>query len=282
MRLAPGRRAFYALRRLQTTGKFESPRGMKNREKEPVPPSPIKVISLVRTPERRAGFQRQNPGLAFEFVDAVDGTAMNAADVAATGLFQSGLNYTVGAYGIALSHHRLWQAAAAGEAPLTVAEDDAVFHPDFAGIQARVLDEIPADWEFVQWGFNFDSALAFRLPFGLPVVSSFSHNHIRQAVQNFRNQAGPPTVCRLDFSFGLPAYSISPAGARRFLKELFPLRDYHRTYPLVPRPVRNEGIDIAMNQVYPGAAAYVCFPPLVVTPNDRANSTVQTSGPLRA
>lgn len=250
-------------------------------QEETVPPLPIKVISLVRTPQRRASFQRQNPGLAFEFRDAVDGTAMGAADVAATGLFQQGLNYTAGAYGIALSHHQLWQEAAAGETPFTVAEDDAIFRADFAAAHARVLDALPPAWDFVQWGFNFDTALAFRLPFGLPLVSSFSHNHIRQAVQNFQTQTGPPTVCRLDFSFGLPAYSISPAGARRFLKELFPLRDYHRTYPLIPKPVRNEGIDIAMNHVYPGAAAYVCFPPLVVTPNDRANSTVQTSGPLK-
>ncbi len=247
-----------------------------------VPSAPIKVISLIRTPERRAGFARRHPGLGFEFFDAVDGTAMTAADIAATGLFQPGLNYTTGAYGIALSHHHLWQEAAAGEAPLTVAEDDAVFRTDFPQRQAEILDALPAGWEFVQGGFNFDAAIALRLPFGLPVVSSFSHNHIRQAVQNFQAQGGPPTVCRLDFSFGLPAYSISPAGARRFLKELFPLRDYHRNYPLIPRPVRNEGIDIAMNQVYPGAAAYVCFPPLVVTPNDRAHSTVQTSGPLRA
>ena len=246
-----------------------------------MPQPPIKVISLTRTPERRAEFARRNPGLAYEFFDAVDGAAMTAASVAATGLFAPGLNYTAGAYGIALSHHHLWQAAAAGDAALTIAEDDAIFRADFAARQADIIAALPAGWDFVQWGFNFDTALSLRLPFGLPTAMVFSANHIRQAVQNFAAGAAPVTACRLDFSFGLPAYSISPAGAQRFLKELFPLRDYSRSYTLLPRPVRNEGIDIAMNQLYPGAAAFVCFPPLVVTPNDRTASTVQTSGALR-
>ena len=212
----------------------------------------------------------------------MDGTALNAAAVAATGLFQPGLNFTAGAYGVALSHHRLWQEAAAGETPLTVAEDDAIFRADFPTRQAEFLAQLPANWDIVLWGFNFDSALSLRLPFGLPAALTFSHAHARQAVQNFQSFTGAPAPCRLDYCFGIPAYSISPTGARRFLKELFPLRDYSRVYPLIPKPVRNEGIDIAMNQLYPGANAYVSFPPLVVTPNDRANSTVQTSGALKA
>jgi GR25 family glycosyltransferase involved in LPS biosynthesis len=242
---------------------------------------PIKVISLTRTPERRAEFARRNPGLAYEFFDAVDGAALTHAAVEATGLFQPGLNFTAGAYGIALSHHRLWQEAATGETALTVAEDDAIFRSDFPARRAEFLAQLPEDWDIVLWGFNFDSTLSLRLPFGQPAVIGFSHNHIRQAVQNFQSFTGAPAPCRLEFCFGLPAYSISPAGARRFLKELFPLRDYSRAYPLVPKPVRNEGIDIALNQLYPTAAAYVAFPPLAVTPNDRANSTVQTSGALK-
>jgi len=244
--------------------------------------SAIQVISLTRTPERRAEFARRNSGLAYEFFDAVDGAALNRAAVAATGLFQAGLNFTSGAYGIALSHHHLWQRAAAGQATLTVAEDDAIFRSDFVAQQAAFLGGLPEDWDIVLWGFNFDSVLSLRLPFGLPAILSFSHNHVRQAVQNFQSFTGAPSPCRLEFCFGLPAYSISPAGARRFLKELFPLRDYTRVYPLISKPVRNEGIDIAMNQIYPGAGAFVALPPLVVTPNDRANSTVQTSGALKA
>ncbi len=243
--------------------------------------STVKVISLVRTPHRRTEFARLNPGLPYEFFDAVDGTVLTRAAVEETGLFQPGLNFTAGAYGIALSHHALWSQAAAGNAPLTVAEDDAVFRSDFAARQAEFLVQLPEGWDIALWGYNFDSALSLRLPFGIPAVIGFSHAHIRQAVNNFQSFTGAPAPCRLDFCFGIPAYSISPAGARRFLKELFPLRDYSRAYPLIPKPVRNEGIDIAMNQLYPTMAAYAAFPPLAVTPNDRVHSTVQTSGVLK-
>lgn len=234
-------------------------------------------MSLTRTPERRAAFQQNNPGLPYSVFDAVDGRALSAADIAATGLFQPGLNYSAGAFGGALSHHHLWQEAAAGDTPLTIVEDDAVFRADFLARQEELLATLPPDWDYVLWGFNFDSSVGLRLPFGLPTVLSFSHNHIAQAVQNFHGFTAPPLLCRLDFSFGLPAYTISPSGARRFLAGLFPLRDYSRTYPMIPRPVRNACIDIAMNQLYPASSAHVCFPPLVVTPNDRTVSTIQNA-----
>jgi len=51
----------------------------------------------------------------------------------------------------------------------------------------------------------------------------------------------------------------------------------------VPRPIQspgihNIGIDATLNSLYRDLNAYVCFPPLVVSPNDRANSTIQTGG----
>jgi len=242
-----------------------------------VPQAPIKVISLVRTPERRALFARNNPDLAYAFFDAVDGSTLTPADITASGLFQPGLNYRLGAYGITLSHYRLWQEAAAGDTPLTVAEDDAVFRADFTDRQAELLATLPDGWDYVAWGFNFDSVLTMRLPFGMPAIMSFSRNHVAGVLQNFRSGTTPCNLCRLEVCFGLPAYTISPGGARRFLKELFPLRNYSRTFPLLPKPMANEGIDMAMNQLYAGGGCHVSFPPLVATPNDIAASTIQNS-----
>jgi GR25 family glycosyltransferase involved in LPS biosynthesis len=239
---------------------------------------PLKVISLARTPERRAEFQRRNPGLAYEFFEAVDGSAMTQAELAATGLFSPEINYTPGAHGVALSHHRLWEEAATGNLALTVAEDDAVFRPDFTAMQTELLAALPPGWDFVLWGFNFDSAISFWLPFGLRTVMGFDASQTRTAIERLRTDNGRPQLQRLEFSFGLPAYTISPAGARRFKAACFPLRGFSRTFPLLPNPVRNFGIDAAMNQVYPLASAHVCFPPLVITPNDRANSTIQAGG----
>ena len=126
------------------------------------------------------------------------------------------------------------------------------------------------------WGFNFDSSLSFWLPFGLRTAMVFDATQTRTAVERLRNDKGLPQLQRLEFSFGLPAYTISPAGARRFKAACFPMRDFSRSFPLITSPVRNFGIDATMNQVYPLASAHVCFPPLVVTPNDRAASTIQT------
>src|SRR6478609_9057407 len=99
------------------------------------PVASVKVISLERSVERRAEFARRNPRLAYEFFTAVDGVALSPQAVAATGLFQPGLDYTAGAFGVALSHHALWDETIRTGAPLTIAEDDAVFREDFAQMQ---------------------------------------------------------------------------------------------------------------------------------------------------
>jgi hypothetical protein len=48
----------------------------------------------------------------------------------------------------------------------------------------------------------------------------------------------------------------------------------------LPRPagsigIRNIGIDATLNGIYRDLQAFVCFPPLVVSPNDHSKSTVQ-------
>src|SRR6478609_9621787 len=103
------------------------------------PVASVKVISLERSVERRAEFARRNPRLAYEFFNAVDGAALSSQAVADTGLFQPGLDYTAGAYGVALSHHALWNEAIGAGQALTIAEDDAVFREDFAAMQAEFL-----------------------------------------------------------------------------------------------------------------------------------------------
>lgn len=235
---------------------------------------PVKVINLERSADRRAEFARNNPGLAHEWVAAVDGSALTLADIAASGLFRPGLDYTAGAYGVALSHHALWKEAAESGQTLTVAEDDAIFRADFAEGHARVLAALPADWDIIHWGFNFDSLVSLRL-FDMTTVMSFNHAQTALALAAFRQARPESFAYRLEMSFGLPCYSITPAGARKFLAGCFPVSDFSRPVPTLPQPVRNRGIDIAMSNLYPGMSAHVAFPPLVVTANDRSRSTIQ-------
>ena len=241
----------------------------------PVPLCPVKVISLERSTERRAEFRRRNFRLDFEFFNAVDGAALSEETIAASGLFKPGLDYTRGAYGVALSHHTLWQQAIAGGEPLTIAEDDAVFREDFAETRAEFLARQPPGWDIVLWGWNFDAILALKLLPGVPVVMGFDQNAMRAAINGFPFTGGMPLSFRLDTSFGIPAYSISPAGARKLTTRCFPLTDFSQPMPGMPNPVRNSGIDVAMAASYPACDAYVCFPPLVLTRNDHATSTIQ-------
>jgi len=235
----------------------------------------VQVISLERTPERRLNFARRNPHLDFAFFNAVDGAALTPEAIAATGLFRPGLPYTRGAFGVALSHHALWQQAMALGEPLTIAEDDAIFREDFENARAELLATLQPGWDMVLWGWNFDSVLQLRVLPGMPAAMAFDQQAMLAALPGFAFTTTRPQAFRLDIAFGLPAYTVSPGGAKKLLARCFPLTDFTRQVPILPQPVRNEGIDTALTQIYPSTDSYACFPPLALSPNDRAASTIQ-------
>ena len=125
------------------------------------------------------------------------------------------------------------------------------------------------------WGWNFDSIVGLRFAFGMKTVMAFDRAWTDAALEAFVSALPRPAPMRLDFSFGLPCYSISPAGARKFKAGCFPIADFSRSFALLPQPVRNRSIDVAMTNLYPLTNAYAAFPPLVATRNDRATSTIQ-------
>lgn len=244
---------------------------------------PIRVISLQRTPKRLAAFEQHNAHLPWSRHEAVDGERLSAEDVAASGLFTPAVaqSYTAGALGCAMSHRQLWlQAAEAGE-PLTIAEDDAVFRGDFPAASQALLAQLPADWDFVLWGWNFDASLVVQLLPGVsPAALLFDQRRLRASLAEFQALRVPSLPLRLDKCFGIPAYTVSAAGARHLLRLCFPLTALTLRVPLIHSDVRNTGIDIAMNAAYPNLSAWACFPPLAVTPNEAERSTVQVSAAL--
>lgn len=242
--------------------------------------NPVRVISLRRSAERRAEFTRRNTHLPFVFEDAVDGTALTRAEIQASGLFGPDLVYTAGAYGAALSHLKLWEAAARGPAPLTIAEDDAIFRHDFADTHAGLLASLVPGWDFVLWGWNFDSILSLRPLPGLYGTMGFDASRMLADIAPFQASTAPVSAFRLAHAFGLPAYSVSPAGAAKLKQYCFPLVDFGMHVPVCGN-IRNEGIDIATNRIYGAMEALACFPPLAITPNDRARSTIQNGPPLQ-
>lgn len=238
----------------------------------------LAVISLSRTPERRTRFADANPGLDYRFFDAVDGAALSPQELAAGGVFAPGLNYSVGAKGCALSHRALWLRAIEGREVLTIAEDDTIFRADFVMRQRECIERLPRDWDVVVWGWNFDAMLALNaMPDVSPAVVLFSQDQMRMSLERFRAAQSDVHPFALTVCFGTPAYTVSPAGAQRLLQACFPLRDFRAHIPALNLTLANVGIDCAMAAAYGSLKAFACFPPLVVTPNIKAGSTVQSS-----
>jgi GR25 family glycosyltransferase involved in LPS biosynthesis len=236
----------------------------------------VRVISLARQADRRAEFARRNGHVAFEFYEAVDGSAMSDEQVVATGLFTPDVLADYGRHGVgcALSHWNLWGEIMAGTEPMTIAEDDAVLRRDFEERAQGVLASLAPGWDMVLWGWNFDSILQVHpMDAVSPVLMFFDQGRLRKAIDAFQALAAPVQAWRLERAFGMPAYTLSPAGARKFRELCFPQKQLSVWLPGFNYAMRNMGIDVSVNAAYPQAIAYACFPPLAATPNKRGGIT---------
>lgn len=238
---------------------------------------PIKVISLARSTGRRQAFSAANGHVDFSFSDAIDGASILHEVNNAPDLFEPGLAYSAGAYGCAMSHLSLWQEAVDTDRPVTIVEDDAVLRHDFEAQSAALLASLPPDWDIVVWAWNFDSILSLN---AMPGISSavmlFDQDGLRASLADFQAMRTRPAALRLDKCFGTPCYTISPAGARKYMLNCFPLSQFRLFFPVLNRELPNNGIDIAMNRIYSETNAYCSLPPLAATPNVHASSLIQT------
>ena len=240
----------------------------------------IQLINLDRSTERLAEFKAANPQLDYlRRFSAIDGYQQEIPALLAKGIFETGVaeGYTPGALGAALSHLALWDEAIATGQTLTICEDDAVFNRRFTTIAKRVIDDLPPDWDFILWGWNFDSYLLFELMPGVsPCLACFDEAQMCAGQRTFQGQTIVPQTFRLQRALGIPCYSISPKGARALRAACLPLAKIRVYFPGLDRHVPNFGIDVAMNHRFPDLKAYVSFPPLVITRNEMKKSTIQT------
>jgi GR25 family glycosyltransferase involved in LPS biosynthesis len=242
----------------------------------------IHVISLDSSIERRNRFATNNSHLDYEFFSAIDGDMMSSDVIKDPSRFVQPLYYSSGAYGCALSHLALWEKAIAREEWLTIIEDDAILRYDFSSAVKCILGSIPPDTDIVLWGWNFDAVLSIKVMESIsPVLILLDQDAMRNGIDRFQSSRDEVRPFRLDQCFGTPAYSISPAGAQRLKSICFPIRDFVLESPLSSSGIRNNGIDIVMNQIYALIQAYVCFPPLALTPNISEESTIAKLTPQR-
>jgi GR25 family glycosyltransferase involved in LPS biosynthesis len=236
----------------------------------------IAFINLDRSGDRLARFREMNRHLTqLSRIPAMEGSRFSRATLVERNILDSPMDsYTDGAIGCALSHLSLWERAFNDNKTMTVAEDDAIFHGQFEKLARGVIATLPAAWDIILWGWNFDSILLFdMLPGVSPCLGRFDQQSLRASVPVFRQAALVPGAYKLRRAFGTICYSISPQGAGRLHRHCVPIRPMDVFYPGLNSTLPNTGIDHMMNAAYPNLQAFVCFPPLVITENNHATST---------
>ncbi len=246
---------------------------------------PINFINLDRSPDRLAEFMSANGHLSnCRRFSAVDGRTLDIPTLVKKGLVTADIvkDYTIGNVGAAMSNITLWDRAIDSGQIVTAAEDDAIFNFGFERQAAEIIGRLPSDWDFILWGYNFDLFMCFQMqPGASPCLALFEQDTLRRGVKAFQSQTIPASAYRLIWAFGLACYSISPKGARAFKARCLPLRPQIIHCPEIARAppggpnYRTVGIDNHMNGVHRDLKSFVCFPPLVVTKNEREKSTVQ-------
>lgn len=179
-----------------------------------------------------------------------------------------------------MSHLALWNLAIERGENITVAEDDAIFNLNFENRAVALMEQLPVGWDFILWGWNFNKSLCFEmLPGVSPCLGRFDLEKMRSSTGTFQSQLIAPSLFKLLWAVGIPAYTISPNGARLIKSKLLPLRPVMVPHPDVENPsqVSASGIDMALNTIYRDLDAFVCFPPVVITKNNAATSTISVS-----
>lgn len=172
----------------------------------------IYYINLDKRPNKRSQIETQVTPLKRLTRDtirlsAIDGTRLAGVDPRIV-TFQGrrdlinpskkfGLSLTKGAVGCAMSHKLIWEDVAKNKKDLVlILEDDAVILPDFRQKISSIISELPPKWDILYLGSG-----------QYTIEKSIS-----------------PHLARPSKIYGLFGYVINWRGARRLLKQCFPLR----------------------------------------------------------
>lgn len=236
----------------------------------------IHLINLDRSPGRLAEFNALNGHLHnVSRFSAIDGKQVNRADFVKRGIIDVALDYTDGAIGSLLSHFSLWELAMTGSEPITVCEDDAIFNRYFERDAQAIIQSLDPDWHIIFWGWNFDAFALFELIPGVsPFLAQFDQDRMRTGIDNFRSATISPRCFRLLAAFGIICYSISPSGARTLFQLCTPVSNRPVQVPAVNRAYANKDLGIGVLEFLPRLNAFASFPPLVISRNDHATSTL--------
>jgi GR25 family glycosyltransferase involved in LPS biosynthesis len=240
------------------------------------------VISLARRPDRRERFLRWNvgKGIDIEVFDAIDGQTLDKPSLLRAGLIDDAeLNFAMGFLGSALSHRALWQRCIALGRPVLIFEDDVFLPETLPDWFDATCDELARGCDVVFLGCNRDAVLSLGYGAGQWCNIAFEppRGDFEEEARQHSRWSGRNSHCLLDTRLvcGFAAYAISPASAAALLLHCFPLSNkravrMHGSGRLLPP----YGIDGMVNLAIQAGhiKAKVVFPPLVIGPNDQADS----------
>jgi glycosyl transferase, family 25 len=245
----------------------------------------IYVINLDRTPERFANFLTTNnvPGVKFTRVSAVDGQLLSRDQLIADKVIKEDLIFTTNSVACTLSHMKCWEIAIKTNKPITICEDDAVLHRDFGRINRLYTQQINP-FDFIYWGYNLDMHVAYEVPgFGTcATIFNESHFHDKNNISTFQDATFNINIHRVVRLFGTPCYTISPAAARAMMARHQPLINRNGNFNMpngwgksTYLTVESWGIDmhLAVFETHE-KAIYAVIPPIAISPNDKAQSTI--------
>jgi GR25 family glycosyltransferase involved in LPS biosynthesis len=228
------------------------------------------VISLESTPQRLRAFKSNNPGLEFEWFKAINGKRLEREALIESGLLSESCGYTDSQVGCALSHVSVWDKCIKEQVSITIFEDDAIVHPKFS----EFAEFYSTTNDYIFWGWNFDAPLSLEISEGLGPINIITDQvFMRENYQKHLSSEIKIQLHNLTFLCGVMAYTLSPRIAQILLKNNLPIRERECQMPLVGK-IKNSGIDLSMSIDLKDLGAVVCLPPLALSLNDKAHSTV--------
>ena len=235
------------------------------------------VINLKTQPDKLLQFLEHNltANLMIKPFEAIDGTKTNVAT-----MFEIFHPYTIhyppGMIGAALSHRALWRRCAEQEKNYLVFEDDAVIRHDAKAMLLPLLRSV-GSWDIVLLGYNFDSVLDFRVTDDIDFGGSFSQLYpTPEQITRFSRSKDSVALLRLNVALGACAYAVSPSGARNLMQACFPMDNRRVPVRFLDRSFPSYGLDCMMAVAYRNLRAFVCVPPLAMTPNEKNISTTES------
>ena len=236
----------------------------------------VHLINLDGSVERLTRFTQRNSHLNFLRVTAVDGLRVDKNELIEDGVITNDLPYFPGTLGCALSHVGLWRKAVTQNRIVTIFEDDVLSSCKFLEESAKIISELPRDWDLIQWGYNYNpSFLWLDCGIAKAKLESYDCRLLGENVTKFQTEKFSYSPMKLLHSIGALAYTISPKGARSLIEYCLPLRRRVIPFPGTNVIIDDNGIDCAMCGAYGSMQAFICIPPLVVHDDGQASARIE-------